>query len=266
MISVIIATKNGSGRIRKSIKSIQNQTEKDVEIIVVSDGSTDNTANIVRICAEQDPRIKLIELKQNIGPGRARDLAIRENSSGEYVAFLDDDDIWVHPEKLMWQKEYLNEHPNVAAVGSAAIDFVDDFGKHIRWVRNEKSSAKIRQHMLSYNPFIASSVLMRKNAYLEFGGFKDMYLNEDYDLWLRIGQKYDLANIETNDYADKTAEKMPDIQYMVRLGGATRSRALEMCRVVLGLVKEYRPFYGGYLYAYAKARLRILILLFKNLF
>src|SRR3954462_722351 len=106
MISVIIATKNGSKFIAGALQSVQNQsyaldesTKNALEIIVVNDGSTDHTEAVVRSLMEKDNRIQLISLPSNIGPGLARNKGI-EKSTSEYIAFLDDDDIWLSTQKL----------------------------------------------------------------------------------------------------------------------------------------------------------------------
>lgn len=258
MISVIIATKNGAVLLPRAVKSIQDQTFKDIEVIIVSDGSTDDTVNVARSLAEKDPHISVIELTENIGPGRARNLAI-EKSRGEYVAFLDDDDSWLSPEKLQKQKAYLDEFPNVVAVGAACVEFFREDsktgeGKHMRWLNQETDPAKIHSNMLSYNPLITSSVMMRKDIFNKVRGFKPMYLAEDYDLWLRMGRLGDIGNIEG-----------AETRYVVRDGGASESRKLEMAFTVLRLAKEYHSYYPHYLKALAKGYARIVLVFIKKI-
>ena len=93
MLSIIITTKNGSPTIERAIKSIQAQTEKDFEVIVISDASTDDTEEKVKKISAEDSRVKLISLNENVGPGKARTLAI-EQAQGEFIAILDDDDLF----------------------------------------------------------------------------------------------------------------------------------------------------------------------------
>ncbi len=270
MISVIIATKNGSRFISKAVESVQKQTFTDIEIIVVSDGSTDNTAMSVRQLAEKDARIRLIENTVNKGPGLSRDQGIQE-SRGNYIAFIDDDDIWLSTEKLAVQKKYLDEHPTIDVVGASHIEFVKENQRdenantayattHLFTRMQETDPEKIWKNMLSYNPIVNSSVLFRKSAYTQAGGFKPMYLAEDYDLWLRMGKLKKIANV------DKA-----DIQYLVRTGGVTVgnktiSRNTEMAKVVLRLVNEYKNSYPGFTIAIIKGYLRLIIILFKNIF
>ena len=145
MISVIITTKNGGKYIARAIRSALEQSvatsnAKDpsqfsgFEIVIVSDGSTDNTPTIVRELASKDARIRLIELVQNIGPGLARNLAIlggkiehntEDNDAlivppitNPFVAILDDDDLWQNPKKIENQILYFNKKPNVVVAGA----------------------------------------------------------------------------------------------------------------------------------------------------
>lgn len=277
MISVIISTKNGGGFLKRSVESVLNQTHRDLELIIVSDGSTDNTAEIARALATTDPRIKVIELKKNIGPGLARNLAILgktaaaekvgadeepdeelkvEPANGNYIALIDDDDVWLSPEKLNRQKEYLDANPGVIAIGAARVEFVREepsSSKHVFWLNQERDPEKIRLNMLSYNPLITSSVLFRKDAFIKVGGFKAMRLAEDYDLWLRMGQLGKIANVEG-----------AETQYTIRDSGASRSNNIKMCRVVLNLAREYRGRYPNYTKAVIKGYVRLLLALKKS--
>jgi len=97
-VAIIIAVLNGIKTIGKSIESAQCQTEKDIEIVVIDDGSTDGTADYVKGFAETDPRIKIIKLEKNGGAAAATNIAI-EQATGEWIAILDADD-WYEPERI----------------------------------------------------------------------------------------------------------------------------------------------------------------------
>lgn len=263
MISVIIATKNGEKYIARAIGNALQQsvaTESGFEIVAVSDGSTDNTVHIVKEIIITDSRVRLIELTKNIGPGLARNVAIlgepkpgngSENSDippieNKYVAILDDDDLWQNTRKLENQIKYLEEHPDTALVGSKKTEFIRENGEHLRWITNQTDSNIIRDHMLSYNPVITSSAVFRSSVFAEVGGFKAMYLAEDYDLWLRMGLHGNISNAED---AETT--------YTIRDGGASKSRQIEMAWVVLSLAKEYRHLYPNAFRAILKGYARI---------
>lgn len=263
MISIILATKNGGQYIEKAINSVIAQTYPDFELIVISDGSTDNTTDIVKSIKDKDSRIKLYELKTNIGPGKARDIAIRGGfvqdtmispAAGEYIAIIDDDDLWISQEKLFNQKEYLDKNPKVVAVGSSNVSFMNEGNGHIWWLKNCEDPEHVHKRMLGYNPIITSSVMFRKSTYIECGGFSSAYLAEDYDLWLSMGKLGKISNISGCD-----------TQYTVRKGSASKSRQMEMNKAVLALAIKYRKDYPNFLYALTKGYARIILLFIKNL-
>lgn len=259
MISVIIATKNGEKYIAHAIQSAleqsvairnaQDPTEyPGFEIIVVSDGSTDNTAKIVRELCTADSRVKLVELSQNVGPGLARAKGIAQ-SHNPYIAILDDDDSWINPKKLENQISYLEQHPNVLVVGAEKIEFVDENGKLIRWQIYRTDPKKIRTFMLMFCPVVNSSALFRKEAYERAGGFSDMRLSEDYDLLLRIGRIGDIANIPG-----------AETRYTIRASSASGSNGkakIKMAIAHLTLLNTYWRYYPNRLLAFIKAYARV---------
>lgn len=247
MISIIITTKNGSAFIENAIKSIQAQTEKDFELIIISDGSTDNTEKIVTTIAGTDSRIKLIHLDQCVGPGKARALAI-EKSQGEFIAILDDDDVWISNQKLAIQKTFLIDNPGYVLVGSDHVQLVDEHKKPLYVFESEKNSADINQHFLLHNPFVTSSVMFRKDAYIRAGGFSDLRLAEEYELWLKMGTLGNVANLQKCE-----------VQYMQRASGLTLSRKQDMNKIVLHLVKRHKYDYPLYHLALLKCYLRIIL-------
>jgi len=247
MISVIIPTRNGSNCIQDAIKSVQAQSEKDLEILVISDASTDDTNEKVTVLAGADPRIRLIALDQNVGPGRARTLAIKE-ARAEFIALLDDDDIWTSPEKLTHQKSYLETNPECVLVGSDRVQFVDENKNPLFIFESEKTDTDLRQHLLLHNPFVTSSVVFKKSAYEKAGGFSDLRLAEEYELWLKMAKLGTIANLKDSD-----------VQYTQRASGLTLSRKQEMNRVVLELVRRHKNDYPHFKLALLKAHTRILL-------
>lgn len=105
-ISIIMPTYNSEKYIKASIRSVQLQTYTDWELLIVDDVSTDNTVKSARQFAEADNRIKVFELDVNGGPATARNIGLK-NATGNYVAFLDSDDLWL-PEKLEKQIAFMN--------------------------------------------------------------------------------------------------------------------------------------------------------------
>lgn len=264
MISVIIATKNGEKHVLHAIQSALSQSVAQenlvdrtkypgFEIVVVSDGSTDKTAEVVRKASEKDSRIKLVELTTNVGPGLARGKGIDStNPDNQYVAILDDDDEWINPDKLKNQITFLEAHTNVLVVGAQKTEFISESGKHILWYYNNTNPAYLRQNILAQNPIVNSSSVYRKDAYKKVGGYTDLRLSEDYDLWLRLGLMGDIANIEG-----------AETRYTLRkssMSGSNGAQARKMAQIVLRQIRQYKDKYPNYWIAALKGYARLILL------
>jgi glycosyltransferase involved in cell wall biosynthesis len=246
LISVIIATKNGEQFLPRSIASVERQTEKNIELIIVSDGSTDNTAPMIKKMTETRPFIKLIELEKNIGVGLARNMGVKA-SAGKYVAILDDDDEWLDENKLKNQKKFLDENPGHVLVGAAETEFVNENGDVIFLYQPKKDDPAIRARLLISNQFVTSSVMFQKAAFEKAGGFPTFRLAEEYDAWLRLAQEGEIANIP----GCKT-------RYFSRSDGVQKSNQREMNKTVLGLIKKYKTKFPHPWVAQLVAFIRIL--------
>jgi len=209
-VSVIIPTYNSAQYICETLDSVLAQTYKDYEIIVVDDGSTDNTREVLKPYMS---KIKYI-YKENGGPASARNVGIK-NARGEYIAFLDSDDIWL-PEKLEKQIEYLQSNPDIALVYSDCIRFNEN------GVCQRKSNVyHLREgyiffKLLEGNFITTSTVIVRRECLDKVGYFDeeldDLKHSEDYDLWLRISRSFKIGYI-----------REPLVKYRVRESGLNRS-------------------------------------------
>jgi len=244
-VSVIIPTYNSAKYISETLDSVLAQTYRDYEIIVVDDGSTDNTYEIIKQYhvnniqdiqliemtnpskrAQQAQRAELIYIyKQNGGPASARNVGIK-NAKGEYIAFLDSDDLWL-PEKLEKQVRYFEEHPDVGLVFSDCIRF-DEKGLQER--RNQKKrfiSDDMFVNIWWDNMIATLTVMLRKHCFDKVGIFdesKEVEGSEDWEMWLRIAKEYRLGYLSE-----------PLAKYRVRSGGHCRSnidRAYKAIKVV----------------------------------
>lgn len=187
------------------------------------------------------------------GPGVARDMAVKAGN-GPYVAFLDDDDIWSQTDKLALQMAFLTNLANseIEVVGTEITYFIDESGVAIKTITQPTNPKDVHNQMLLRNPLITSSVLIRKEAYLRAGGFKPMYLAEEYDLWLRMArEKNVIANVPNTS-----------IKYTFRSSSISQRRKLGMAKNVLILVLKNIRFYPNGFLAITKAKLRILKALF----
>lgn len=128
LVSIISPTYNSALFLSEMIESVQKQTHKNWELLIVDDCSIDQTAQIVKEYFSKDPRIKFYQLSENSGTGIARNLAL-EKASGNYIAFLDSDDIW-KPEKLQKQLAFLKKH-NLPFTFSF-YDCIDESGNDLK--------------------------------------------------------------------------------------------------------------------------------------
>jgi glycosyltransferase involved in cell wall biosynthesis len=133
-VTVLMSVYNGEEHLREAIDSILNQTYKNFEFLIIDDGSTDGSVNIIR--SYLDPRIRLIKNKKNIGITRSLNKGLKL-ARGEYIARMDDDDI-AFPERLEKQVRFLNEHVNVGLVGGSDIT-INGVGDEIRFRKKLKA-------------------------------------------------------------------------------------------------------------------------------
>lgn len=184
-VSVICTVKNGADFIGQTINSVIEQSFKDWEMILVDDGSSDNTVNIIEELIETDKRIKLITTS-GIGRGNALNLAI-DSSNGKYIANIDADDP-SHPNRLEIQVNVLDNHKDYGVI---ATDVVTISGEGVpEWnedyQRNNIPIEDVTDLFLVRNPISHSSVIMRKSDLIELGKY-DLSRNSqyDYELWVR---------------------------------------------------------------------------------
>ena len=191
-ISAIIPTYNNAEFLQEAIESVLAQTYKDIEIIVVDDGSTDNTEDVVKNYAGKLTYIR----QENAGPAKARNTGILQ-AKGEYIAFLDADDSWL-PNKTEEQLKVLEDNPNSALVYSKAIFFDSDTGNEVRISPEEVYSGSVFDTLLSKTgPIVLSSVIARSGILYEIGMFEEsLFAVEDIHLWLKIAKTHEITGID----------------------------------------------------------------------
>lgn len=192
----MLPTYNGAKFISQAIRSVLDQSFSDWELIVVDDGSTDDTARIVQDFVAHDQRIIYVKNDQNYGIQRSLNNGL-ERARGEYIARLDDDDQWVDTHKLSQQVAFLDLHPDYVLVGTGAI-VADEQGRELSRFLNPVDDKKIREIILGKNCFTHCSVMFRKDAALRFRGYsenRNVLHVEDYDLFLKLGTIGKLANL-----------------------------------------------------------------------
>lgn len=190
-VTVLMPVYNGETYLPEAIQSILNQTFADFEFLIIDDGSTDSSWNILNNF--NDSRIRLVKNNQNIGITKTLNKGL-QLAKGDYVARMDADDR-CFPERLQRQKTFLDENLNFAMVGSW-VEVIDEIGRKIKKINFPLVSYLLRWRLLYTNTFVHSAVMYRKNAVLGIGGYFDKYEHaEDYDLWSRLSTHFEVANI-----------------------------------------------------------------------
>ena len=206
-VTVLLPAYDCAPFVREAVDSVLGQTYRDFELVVVDDGSTDGTAEV--LASYDDPRMVVLT-QENAGMAAAlnRGLAV---ARGDLVARMDGDDRSA-PERLARQVAFLDAHPDVSVVGSRyrRMDVDGVPGIVVRLMRHDKD---LRREMYLTSPFTHGCVLMRKDAVLAVGGYDGtLWPAEDYDLWTRIGGR--LANL-------------PDVLYDYREHASTSTLAAQ---------------------------------------
>ena len=184
-----MAVYNGEEFLTDAINSILSQTFADFEFIIVNDGSTDATKEILE--QYKDPRIRVLD-QSNQGCASARNRAIAQ-ANGQYIAIMDADDVSL-PNRLEKTVACIDEHPEVVLVGSACIIRSDDTGSETV-LRPPTEDDTLRRSLLRSAPFVDPTNLIRKDAFEKAGGYKIDH-GFDYELYSRLAKLGKLAAIQ----------------------------------------------------------------------
>ncbi len=193
-ITVFMAAYNAANHIKESIQSILDQTFEDFELLIVNDGSTDETVDIINNF--KDPRIRLLHNDKNRGIPYTRTVGVNE-ARAEYIAILDSDDVAIR-NRLELQYNFFQEHPDFALCGGHGT-VIDEAGNP---VADNRFSVPIdpdliKMTLLFNNTFINSTVMYKTAVLKELNGYNDYALAEDYELFIRISDKYPVANLDS---------------------------------------------------------------------
>ncbi|MGC6408473.1 glycosyltransferase family 2 protein [Bisgaard Taxon 45] len=202
LVSVLICAYNVEKYIEECINAVINQTYKNLEIIVVNDGSSDSTLSKLHSLSEKDSRIKMINNPKNLGFISSLNIGI-EYVSGDYVARTDADDI-TKPEWIEKILGYMLSHPQIIAMGSYLTILSEDgngsnlanYYEHGEQWKNPLTHKEIVEAMLFRNPIHNNSMIVKSNVFREHGlRFDPAYQHtEDYQFWLEVSRLGKLAN------------------------------------------------------------------------
>jgi len=193
-VSVVIPTYNRADLIDKAIKSVLKQTYQHYEIIVIDDGSTDNTEKVVKDLHHS--QIHYIKHNDNRGVSAARNTGIKK-SRGEYIAFLDSDDEWM-PEKLDKQMKIFERAPLEVGAVYTGNYYIDRKSKKIKKVYIPRKKGYIYEDILKgEGRLYVSTLIVRRECFAKAGLFdEDFPAREDLDMWIRISKYYQFAYVK----------------------------------------------------------------------
>jgi len=190
-VSIIIPTYNRGWIIKEAIDSVMVQDYRDFELIIVDDGSTDNTTDILNSYRSDI----MVFRQENQGVSAARNRGLAE-ASGRFIAFLDSDDLWL-PQKLFRQVEFFNKNPD-AQICQTEETWIRKGVRVNPKKRHKKPWGMIFEPSLALCLVSPSAVMIRRSLLEEVGGFDEtLPACEDYDLWLRISCRYPVYLIDT---------------------------------------------------------------------
>jgi teichuronic acid biosynthesis glycosyltransferase TuaG len=197
MISVVIPCFNRAHIIGKCLDSVLNQIFKDFELIVVDNGSTDDTNLIVQSYIDNDKRVQYIWQENTGSPAGSRNTGIRA-SKGEWIAFLDSDDLW-HENKLkVVSKEIGRSCEETIAISHWENHYIDKKFHKVLKHGCYKPKNIYKKLLFNGNCYSTSAMTVRKSALFKVGLFddcKEFFAVEDYDLWLKLAKIGEITNI-----------------------------------------------------------------------
>ncbi len=189
LVSVIIPTYNRADLLGQTLDSITKQTFRDYEIVVIDDGSTDGTHELV---ADRSEPIRFLE-QEHRGASAARNHAVAE-ARGALVAFLDSDDLW-QPHFLEEVAGAVDARPD-AALGYSDFRTIDSSGRVLRGHVKRQHGGQVVDRLFESIFIHTSCVVARRKVILEAGGFDEqLQANEDYELWLRLSLRYPFVSV-----------------------------------------------------------------------
>jgi glycosyltransferase involved in cell wall biosynthesis len=222
LVSIVMPVYNAEVYLREAIDSILAQSYRNLEFIIINDGSTDTSKDI--IFSYTDPRIRYLENEQNMGIIRTKNKAI-DFATGHYIATLDGDDI-ATPDRIEKQVHFMETHPGHGLCGTMHQE-IDSKGNLLKKSFFPANDTDVATYMLLANCFCHSSTMVRANLMKELKYSDDYYVAEDYELWYRISKQAKITNLP--DYA---------ILYRIHANNISTTRQKQMFATVKKLASR----------------------------
>lgn len=231
LISVVMSVFNSESYVKEAIDSILNQTLGDFEFIILDDGSTDGSVDIIQ--KYTDSRIHFIRNERNLGLRDSLNRGIRL-AEGKYIARMDSDDI-ASAKRFEIQAGYMEQHPDVVMCGGNINYLIDGKLKKNKEIF-PLSFQEIRIALIRYNCFFHPTVMLRTDFVREHELYYQRTFADDYDLWIRIMNQAVLSG--------KLMINLPEIFLYYRIHSANfGKRKREIAREVADIQKEYMDFF-----------------------
>ena len=190
-VSVVIPVYNRERYVREAIESILAQTFRDFELVLIDDGSTDRSLEVMSAYA--DPRIRVVSNARNLGIPQTRNRGL-ELATGDYLAWLDSDD-HACPDRLEREVAFLDANPGIALVGSWT-GAMDADSRPLKKVKTLPTSpGEVWAQLLFRCCILQYSVMARTDVLRQYGFCEDFPVSQDFDLFVRLGERHKMANI-----------------------------------------------------------------------
>lgn len=250
LVSIILSTYNWNHSwLSQAIDSVLTQSYKNFELIIINDFSTNDIEKTILEYEKEDPRIVYIKNEKNLRLTKSLNKGI-ELSKWEYIARIDDDDVWCDNEKLQKQVDFMENNPDYWLCGTQVI-FIDENWKELERIKNPTENNDIKKSILFGCNFFHSSVIIRKKALDEVWVYSnDRDYSEDHELWLRIWTRYKLHNLD--DFA---------LLYRINQNGICFTNSFKQRKSGILLVYKYKKYYPNYFLAQFYS---IWLLIFKS--
>lgn len=202
--SIVLCTYNRAALLPRAVKSVLTQTATQWQLVIVDDGSTDDTTAVLKPYLRSDPRIVLVR-QRNRGLAAARNAGIAR-ADGDLVTFLDSDDEY-SPRHLAWRLHYFERHPAVDMIYGGVVAHGP---RHKRFVVDLERPTRMIHVSRCY---VGGTFMIRRKVLTRVGGFRPVKFGEDYDLVKRIEKKYRVERVgaRTYRYYCDTADRLCDI-------------------------------------------------------
>ncbi len=229
LVSVVLPVYNRAGVVGRALESVLGQGFSDFELIVVDDGSEDDSLAVVE--SYDDKRVRVVALSENRGACAARNKGI-ELARGQYIAFQDSDDYW-EPEKLEKQIKLFKEQPK--GIGVLYCAFWRVYGENREYIPEEfikEKEGDLSKSLLLRNFITTQAAVVSRECFEQVGGFDEALSRfQDWELWLRIAEKYRFAYLD---------QALVEVSYTDESISSEQGRLLEAMRYIHQ--KHYRLY------------------------